>query len=319
MLKPRVVETMETIVRHYEGIEARFSKIALERKVSVCQQFIAIFKRNMTYLLRNPRTIQSMFMNAILIAVFYLCTYWHMGDPDPYTPTAQRQMIANFKGLSFLLTNSLFYPAILLVVIQMPLQVPVFQRELMNKMYLPSPYFFGRMLSHILLQIASPLIFSLIIYFGLETYTSFSKFIQFCVIGIEINLVGCTLGYLCGVTFNNEEAARQIAQLVMILFHLLSGGLSNPNQYNAFVNILQYISSNRYAVELYFRVMTYNEPHFCDSTDASADCIGSREAVLQQLGFTIGDVQCHVILAAFIIIFTFLGWFVINRKNKKFI
>ena len=28
VLKPKNLETMETIVRHYEGIEARFSKIA---------------------------------------------------------------------------------------------------------------------------------------------------------------------------------------------------------------------------------------------------------------------------------------------------
>jgi hypothetical protein len=28
VLKPRIIEQMETIVKHYDGIEARFSKIA---------------------------------------------------------------------------------------------------------------------------------------------------------------------------------------------------------------------------------------------------------------------------------------------------
>lgn len=58
-----------------------------------------------------------MFVNVTVIALIYLATYWHMGEPEPYTSTASRQMISNMKGLSFLLTNSLFYPAILLVVI----------------------------------------------------------------------------------------------------------------------------------------------------------------------------------------------------------
>ncbi len=62
----------------------------------------------------------------MFIGLIYLLTYLNVGDPDPYTSTTERQMVLNIKGLSFLLTNSLFYPAILLVVIQMPLQVPVF-------------------------------------------------------------------------------------------------------------------------------------------------------------------------------------------------
>lgn len=57
VLKPRNMETMERIVKHYDGIEARFSKIARERQVSKCMQFKAIFKRNLSYLLRNPRTL----------------------------------------------------------------------------------------------------------------------------------------------------------------------------------------------------------------------------------------------------------------------
>lgn len=90
----------------------------------------------------------------------------------------------------------------------MPLQVPVFQRELMNKMYSPTPYFFGRLLSHLLLQIFAPILFALIIYFGLGIDNSLYNFIEFVICSIEVNLVGVTLGYLCGVAFNSEEGAR---------------------------------------------------------------------------------------------------------------
>jgi len=54
----------------------------------------------------------------------------------------------------------------------------------------------------------------------------------------------------------------------MILFHLLSGGLSNASAANAFVNIIQYVSPNRYSVQLFFMIMIYGNPLLCpDSTD----------------------------------------------------
>lgn len=81
------METMERIVKHYDGIEARFSKIARERQVSKCMQFKAIFKRNLSYLLRNPRTLQALFVNVSVTAFIYLCVYWHVGEPDDYSDT----------------------------------------------------------------------------------------------------------------------------------------------------------------------------------------------------------------------------------------
>jgi len=90
----------------------------------------------------------------------------------------------------------------------MPLQVPVFERELMNKMYTPTPYLFGRMFSHILLQVFSPILMTLILYFGLGATNDFKYFMAFMICAIEVNLIGCCLGYWCGVLFKNSDAAR---------------------------------------------------------------------------------------------------------------
>lgn len=188
----------------------------------------------------------------------------------------------------------------------------------MNKMYSPTPYFFGRVLSHMLLQIFAPLLFSLIIYFGLGIDDVFKKFIQFVIVSIEINLVGVSLGYFCGVAFINEEAARQISQLIMICFHLLSGGLTNSSNYNAFTNILQYLSANRYSVELYFRIMLYNNPHFIGSDPQYPDANISEDQILASEGFEIGALTCHIVLFCFSIFFFLLGWITIVKKNKKF-
>jgi len=71
--------------------------------------------------LRNPRTLQALFFNISITALILLAIFWHSASPT-ITPggsntQAYRNMVGNLKGLSFLLTNTLFFPAIMLVVI----------------------------------------------------------------------------------------------------------------------------------------------------------------------------------------------------------
>lgn len=84
---------MENIVRHYDGIEARFSKIARTRMVGKCFQFRMIFDRNMTYLLRNPRTLQALFFNISITALFLLAIFWKVGSPSTIDDQTERLMI----------------------------------------------------------------------------------------------------------------------------------------------------------------------------------------------------------------------------------
>jgi hypothetical protein len=85
-------------------------------------QFREIFKRNLQYLLRNPRTLQALFVNVIVTSFVIEAVFWHVAEPDYFTPsmtlnTELSQLLQNLKGLSFLLVNSLMFPAITLVVI----------------------------------------------------------------------------------------------------------------------------------------------------------------------------------------------------------
>jgi hypothetical protein len=85
-LKPKIISDMEKIAKHYDGIEARFSKIARERQVSMWFQYKEIFKRNMTYLLRNPRTMQALFLNIIIVTLFILALFYHIAVWPITTP-----------------------------------------------------------------------------------------------------------------------------------------------------------------------------------------------------------------------------------------
>jgi hypothetical protein len=61
----------------------------------------------------------------------------------------------------------------------MPMQVTVFKRETMNKMYSPSLYYFARVFSGIMLQIFYPIIMATIIFFGLGTHNTFANYFMF--------------------------------------------------------------------------------------------------------------------------------------------
>lgn len=107
----------------------------------------------------------------------------------------------------------------------------------------------------------------------------------------------------------------------MIVFYLLSGGLSNVSNYNAFVSGLTYISPIRYSVEFFFRIVIYNNPHWSDSDPTATDPVPdeSSQDVLDSLGFDIGLSKCFIALIIFIFIFLILGNIIIVRRNRKFL
>lgn len=222
----------------------------------------------MTYLLRNPRTLGATVFNAIFIGLLTLALFYKSGDLSGIYDYSVLDIdgrlnyfhrgLANWIGISFLMANNLMFPSLMVVIIQMPLQVPVFKRELMNKMYTPTVYFFGRILSGITLQMAYPVILVLIVYFGLGIDNSAGNFFLWFSLALQQNLVGCGLGYFCGVVFDNDTSARAVGQFSMLLFMLTSGALNNASTYIPFIDQLQYISPNRYAVEGFFRSMLRN-------------------------------------------------------------
>lgn len=113
--------------------------------------------RNVLYLLRNPRSLNAIVFNAIFVGLLTLALYWNTADESRYsTPDGpldprfivlQEQKYGNWLGFSFLMSNNLFFTSVSVVVLQMPLQVPVFKRELMSNMYGPTIYFLARWLT----------------------------------------------------------------------------------------------------------------------------------------------------------------------------
>lgn len=131
----------------------------------------------------------------------------------------------------------------------MPLQVVVFQREVANKLYTPTVYYWGRVMSSLLVQVCYPILLSLVVFFGLGAENSLENYLMFLLMCVASNLVGCALAYMCGVCFNDVISAMRIADFLMSLYMCLSGGYANAGTLHPFVKGLAYISPNRYMNE----------------------------------------------------------------------
>lgn len=164
----------------------------MNRSSSTMTQFNAIFMRNLQYHIRNPRSFNGLVFSGLFTALLCLALYWKVGKFEAenfYNTTKLMTYIYNLKGFAFLLANNISFSSSNSVILQMPLEVPVFKRELANKMYTPSTYFLGRFTSHLFLQLIYPITFVLAVFWCLEIDESFENFSIFVLYALLLNLV----------------------------------------------------------------------------------------------------------------------------------
>ena len=74
----------------------------------------------------------------------------------------------------------------------------------MNKMYTPPVYFFARFSSSVIIGVFDPIVMSFIVFFGLGVTITAYNFFMFLITSILLHLVGASMGYLGGVSFDND-------------------------------------------------------------------------------------------------------------------
>lgn len=112
------------------------------------------------------------------------------------------------NGLAFLITNLISQSSAFGVIAQMPVQVPVFKRELANNMYTPTTYFLGRYLSNLIFQLFYPVSQILITINGLGIDTSLENVGWFVSYAVALNVASCAQGYLFGSMSDDLNVAK---------------------------------------------------------------------------------------------------------------
>lgn len=146
----------------YHDIDTNFQDFAENRGVGVFKQNYEIFVRNWYFLMRNKRALGGVVFNSVFFSLMILALFWNIGvfpdligiaikDGEKKAQSDFQTYIMNIRGLAFMLSNQLGISASMNAILQVPLQAPVMERELANKMYSPSAYYNGRFYSNLIL------------------------------------------------------------------------------------------------------------------------------------------------------------------------
>ena len=146
----------------------------------------------MSYLMRNPTGVKAMISQGIFMGLLILALFWKIGEFDEQKiktdPAIRGRFQANLIGLSLMVVIEICFASAMGVLLQIPLQAPVFRRERANKMYTTPAYYLGRLLSQICVQVAYPFILILVVFFGVGCNNEFSNVALLLLYGVFINI-----------------------------------------------------------------------------------------------------------------------------------
>lgn len=267
-LEPEVVQGIESRNTRYSNLDTNFQDFAENRSQGVCTQTKEIFIRNCKFLLRDKKSFASIFFNSLFISLIMLSVYHGVGKyPDDFPEdtdecedlkTQIEEYQHNTSGMSLNLANQLTMSASFNVVFQVPLQIPVLKRELGSKMYVPSAYYIGRFVSNILIQMFYPIIMITTIFLGLGIDHNIENYSMMMLIAFLGNFVFCGQGYFMGTVISDENQAKSLNMLLVLILFPTSGVMVNLDQANIFVKAIADVSPLRYVNEAFFTVLMYS-------------------------------------------------------------
>jgi hypothetical protein len=72
---------------------------------------------------------------------------------------------------------------------------------------------------------------TIIVFFGLGVTITGNHILLFLGNSMLLTIVGCAIGYMSGLMFDDDNAARSICMFFTLIFMLVSGGLNNAATY----------------------------------------------------------------------------------------
>ena len=188
---------------------------------------------------------------------------------------------------------------------QIPIARPIFLREVSNRMYSTTSYYFAYVTASVLTFIPYPIISSFVSFpaFGFRQ-SSFSDLLHWAFIMLLVSLAGSFWGFMIGSFAKNEVSAIQINLLCGYMFSFGGGFYVNTNGETMLLKILTYISPVRFSTELLMRRVLAGRPEM--------------DMVLDRLGFTWGETRCIMFLVIFIVACVLIGWASLLFKTRNY-
>ena len=155
--------------------------------------------------------------------------------------------------MAFMVSNMLSVSASINLILQVPLQAPVMKRELANKMYSPTAYFFGCFLTNLMVQFIHPIIMVMMLYYTTSIAENKDNLMWFLAYAQISNFIFCGQGFFLGIMILDEDTAKLINLLFLMMWITGNGIMASAKHPNWFVNAIEHISPARFNCEGIFR------------------------------------------------------------------
>ncbi len=254
--------------------------------------------------MRNPRAIRAILFQSIFISILIMCIYKKVGS---YTLNSENliEVMSDWIGLSFFIGMDQFFSMAMTQILQIPLLMPVYRREVQSKMYTVHSYYNAMYFSTLSLIIFYPLIVCFSTFWILDLHdTSAANFFEFMFSMIIFCFAGTTHGFMWSCIFDDPDNTLNLCFLTTLLWILGAGVFENLNGANWFVRFMSWTSPYRYTNELILRRLLSGNP--------------SEAFVLEFYDFDYGSTRCALMIIAFAIIYYLIGGLALYLKSRNF-
>ena len=164
----------------------------------------------MTHISRDPVVLFAISIMGAIQAVLQGSIFWKIGT-NQYKlddPLYNVHITGNFLGLAFLVCSDQFISMSFGQVLQIPIALPIFTREVSNHMYSSTAYYLSTTVASILSFLFYPIVVSIVSFwmFGLDD-SSFVSFLNWTAILTMTAAAGFSFGLMLGTFISNEIAA----------------------------------------------------------------------------------------------------------------
>ncbi|XP_065178253.1 protein white-like isoform X1 [Sycon ciliatum] len=221
--------------------ESRAANLVGRERESWCTQLRVIMKRSWLAFVRDPGLIRVRFIQTIFTALLAGIVYLRMAD--------NQSRVQNAAGIIFfMVTNQVFNP--LFSVLQVfPLELPLFLRDVQNRMYATNVYFLSKTLTELPFNIFNAAVYVSITYWMVGLNDELDRFGYAVAMIVLVTLCAISMSYFVSAVSPTIHVAMAIAPMLLMPFLLFGGLFIKVSEIPVFLKWMTHISFINYAFE----------------------------------------------------------------------
>lgn len=264
-----------------------------------CQGFLALSKRSLLNLKRNPLTLRLRIVMVLIFSFIACSIFWNM--------QYDQKGLQNRAGFIFFFTVNNFMTIIFGTVLSFPLERGVFLREHANKLYGVLPYYLSKNLTETPIGLLVTFLYGAICYFLVNLRPGATFYFTFLCNFVCLAFLAQSLGFVFGTGFSDLNTALIITQFSVLPAFLFSGFLINQKNMPVWLSWIRFLSPFRYSIEGAMR----------NEFDDNPLIPGDEYNLAKLLNLDIGMWNCMIIMVCFGIGLRILAYILLKILVKK--